>query len=186
MMLKRHERKQAKAGRPCKPGPRTESGQLSRAANAANEPSPDIVARVARMKIFGVTYEESRNPDLSTFIGRLFLGKELTTEQLTSLDKFIVCHAQYRSAIQVPDSLANRSTGRASTLDDEEQGKQFRKLEARYKGAVQTLVQLQSSMPTEHITFARENCILRDQQHTQCIGAIRLIANALERYWTRC
>ena len=181
MTLTRSERLKKKRGRPRSDGPRTESGQLSR----SKEEPADMVARIKRMQLFGLTYEQSNQPKASTFIGRLNMEGDITNDQYNAIDRLLVAKALYFASIDPPDSLAKRTSGPRLVLDAEEEGKRAAAILERYKGAMKTLIQLQHSFPSEKITMARENCIFNDCSMPELIGEIRLIANALQRYWER-
>lgn len=183
-MVTKAEKLRKKRGRPIKEAARTETGQLSRAKDAG--PAPDETARQARVRIFGISYEDAKTAEASTFVGRLcLLGQEgggITNDQYQAITKFLVNRDQYRRGIQVPDSLNNATSGAVPIFDDEEAVKRWNKTKERHLGAMQVLVQLQHSMPTEQITMARD-AIIADMQADFLIGAIRLVANCLEKFY---
>ena len=183
-MVTKAEKLRKKRGRPIKEGARTETGQLSRAKDAGSP--PDETARQARVRIFGISYEDAKTAEASTFVGRLcLLGQEgggITNDQYQAITKFLVNRDQYRRGIQVPDSLNNATSGAVPIFDEEEAAKRWQKVKERHLGAMSVLVHLQHSLPSEQITMARD-AIINDMRAEFLIGAIRLIGNALERYF---
>lgn len=181
MTMTRSE-KRKRRGRPRSDGPRTESGQLSRASG----PPADETARQARQRIFGISYEDTKNPDSATFVGRLaMLGTErgISREQYEAIERFLATRAQYRRGIQVPDSLANFTSGPTPIYDEEEAGKRFSKVKERHLGAVELITRLGNETRSPLIRLAFENCIIRDIEMSYLIGEIRMIGNSLMRFY---
>lgn len=178
MTLTRNEKLKRKRGRPRSDGPRTPSGQLSR----STELPADQLARMKRMQLFGLEYEATKKPEAATFIGRLCLGGDISQEQYAAIDRLIITRALYQSSIAVPDSLKRSGAASGSEQDPERQ----KALEDRYRGAMKVIEDLHTSLPRDGIIKAREQCIFMDHDHTELIGAIRLIGNALQKYYRGC
>jgi hypothetical protein len=170
--------KPKRRGRPRKPGPRTDSGQLSRASG----PPPDETARQARMRIFGVSEKDASTPEAATFIGRLTLLGDLSKEQYQAIERFLSIREQYRRGVGVPDSLANFTGGPSPAYDEDEAIKRFQKVKDRHMGAMRTIDDLAISLPRDRISAARE-AVITDQDAPDLIGAIRLLGNSLERFY---
>ena len=184
-MVTKAEKLRKKRGRPIKEGARTETGQLSRAKEQGSP--PDETARQARVRIFGISYEDAKTAEASTFVGRLcLLGQEgggITNDQYQAITKFLVNRDQYRRGIQVPDSLNNATSGAVPIFDEDEAAKRWQNVKERHLKAVETIEDLGTTVRSPLIRLAFDNCIIRDIEMPYLIGEVRMIGNSLERFY---
>ncbi|MBY7649613.1 MAG: hypothetical protein C4617_03850 [Candidatus Liberibacter europaeus] len=97
-------RKKKSIGRPCKKEvARTDSGRISRSKKTTL--SPEVVAKEARMRLFGLSALQAAQAEGGSRIGRLRLTGKISSEQYQAFVCFTNQYRQYMKTLQVADSL---------------------------------------------------------------------------------
>ncbi|MBX5131620.1 hypothetical protein HJB80_02795 [Rhizobium lentis] len=166
-----------KRGRPIKQDvARTDSGRISRAANA-NEP-PDKVAKEARMRLHGVSKEDASQPEAGTVIGRMKLSGELSKAQYDGLIRYSMTRERYMIAMGVPDSLRTRAGGVMNVAPDESD---IGAVEAW--GRVHNAVSEAQRQSNGNLVAALNFMVTRDEYYPHMVGDLRVVSNALVRHY---
>lgn len=172
-------------GRKCKENvSRTDGGRISRAANG-NEP-PDKLAKETRMRHYGVSEAEAKTPEAGTVIGRLKLkgrGDEqqpdsISENQYDALISYQMTRERYLIAIRAPDSLKNVAGGVLSIPDDDADRAAIAAWDR-----VQKVIRDAQCMDNGNLQAALQYLVVRDEYHPHLVGSLKVVANALFRFY---
>lgn len=164
-------------GRPCTQNvARTESGRISRAANA-NE-APDKLAKEVRMRMHGLTRDDAAQPEAGSVIGRMKLAGDLSTNQYDALISYMMTRERYMIAIRAPDSLKTRRGGVMAVASEDADGSAVAAWDR-----VQRVIRDAQAYETGNLAAALQFMVIRDEHHPHMVGDLRTVANALFRHY---
>lgn len=176
--------RQRKGGRPRTEGaPREASGKVDRKWAAAK--TTDDVMRTgvtARMRLFGITYEEAKSQEGGTVIGRMLLAKELSADQARAAERYAEIRNAYQRAIgAVPETGVAPpppmfETGGGSFEDFCESAK------AAQRGLQNCLQSIMAEARSNTPVAALDVFITRDTYAAHLVGDLRIALNALHRH----
>ncbi len=165
-------------GRPCKPDvARTDSGRISRAANS-NEEAPDKLAKETRMRLHGVTREDAAQPEAGTFIGRLKMASQISAAQYEAFVRYQMTRERYLIAINAPGGLATKSGGVMNVPDPESD----RMAIATWDKLMRSISEAQR-YERGSLMAALNYIVSRDEEHHHMVGDLRIVGNALCRFY---
>lgn len=174
----RIKRERQKRGRPCKTDvPRTESGRISRAKNP--DEAPDRLAKLKRVAMFGVKFEEAGVQEFGTVIGRLLKSEEINAQQYRALQRYGELAERYKAIMLVPDSLKRKEGGGVMRIPDDESEIQVRE---KWRDVVRVINDAQSAH-RGNLMASLNYIVSRDEFHEHMLGDARVAANALVRYY---
>jgi predicted hydrocarbon binding protein len=174
----RIRKKRQQRGRPCKEDvARTESGRISYAKGAGE--APDVLARRKRVEMFGVKLKDAGMQNAGSFIGRMFIAREINDAQHRALYRYGEDHARYMSVMQVPDSLRTKSGGSVMRISNDEADVQTR---SRWREVQRSITDAQSHH-NGNLLAALQFMVIRDQFHEHMVGDLRIAANVLVRHY---
>jgi len=139
----------------------------------------------ARIRVLGVAPEDSRDQFAGSFVGRLFLGGQITRQQLEAAQiYFSECanHTRVTGAPKAPGAVdLNATHGSSGDIEDVEQ---VRRIVDRYKSARAAVTEKQiECRGFANLFGALSVCVLMDKPATNLIGDLRLGLGALARHY---
>lgn len=164
---------------------REPNGRISR-SGIPHEPA-DTVAVEARMRHTGLSAQDARDQKAATFIGYLnILGRRdgLSNEQYDAAIDFLDLRAAYLRAIKAPNaSMSSEMRGSSGDLITEEYELWCRSVIQRYADCRKAIMEAQMENRTENLWAAVDYCMLREEWHSHMIPALRVVCNALGRFF---
>jgi hypothetical protein len=140
--------------------------------------APDRLAKETRVRLHGIDRDDADQPEAGTFIGRLKLSRQISHEQYESFVRYEMTRERYYMAINAPDSLKTRRGGVMSIPSDDDD-----------KGAIVAWDKLTRAI-MEAQKYERGNLmaalnflVTRDEEHHHMIGDLRVVGNALCRFY---
>ena len=179
----------ARAGRKRKIGVKRVNGRISQRKTDVvqrreeTEAQATETARQARMRVFGVDFEDTMNPDTATVPGRLKRAKVINAGQLKAAYRYEACVAAYRAAIAAPTGDVLGGGHPPAYLASEEE--RYQRAKARYDGAVAAVLAENAIHKNRgcNMPAALEVIVLRDVDAPHLHGDLRLALNALAHYF---
>lgn len=183
-------------GRPKKKGvPRTPSGRISRAKE-----QPARVALEARARMHSISIDKAQDQRAATFLGRLHMtyvawerrdkGKDkpqpahsISTRQYFALLQYQDLHNDYLKAIGAPGAYYEPYLGNSG--DEDANARWAHAVKKSYEAAREAIQSAQNYQRQHNLWAALDYCLLRDQEHTEMIGALRELGNTLSRHFAR-
>lgn len=177
-------RRQRNAGRPrIEDAAREPSGRISR-SGIPHEPA-DVVALEARIKHMGVPRSEAKNQKAATFIGYLsILGRRdgISASQYDALVSFLDLRSSYLRAIKAPDSTLSSVPGAGTAGITEAYEDWCRSTVERY-GKCRLAIQEAQNQSRSNLWAALDICVVRGERQSHMIPDIRIVGNALARFF---
>ena len=175
--------KARKGGRPRKTN--VDRDPCGRIAKGSNDPSAMDTAVKARMRLFGITYEEGKSQEGGTVIGRMLIAKEITVDQYRAAERYAEAKNAFQRAIgAVPDA------GRPPPPPMFETGASD--FESFCKRARESYASMQEAMRNVMIEHRSPNAvsaldvfITKDVHVPHLVGDLRIALNALHRHFTQ-
>lgn len=170
-------------GRPRLDGPREPNGRLSR--SGIDHGPADVVALEARRRIFGLSGDTAKDQKAGTFIGRLnLLGREsgLSNSQYDAAVEYLELRAAYLRAISAPGRVTDGDVGSGSSRPDEYEQWVRDTVEA-YEKCRKAIQEAQNDNRGANMWAALDLCVIQDQDLPHMIGDLRLLCNALARFF---
>lgn len=179
------EKIRAKKGRPRMDNvPREPNGKVSR-SGIDHEPA-NVVAITARARHTGLPVEKAKDQKAASFIGYLnLIGSRdgLSDDQYEAATKYLTLRAAYLKAIKAPDrTLDNGIPGSAGDEISDGYVEWCKRTRDRY-GECRRAIQESQNETRENLWSALDYCIIRDERHSHMIGGLRLVCNALARFF---
>lgn len=175
----------AKRGRPKMEGvAREPNGRVSR--SGIDHGPADVVALDARRRHLGLTKEQAKDQKAGSFIGYLnLIGPDdgLSDRQYEAATNYLNLRQAYLRAIKAPGFLVDGETGiPASDVTDayEEWVMDTKEVYADCRKAIQ---EAQNENRRANLWAALDLCIHQDQAMYHMVGDIRLLTNALGRFF---
>ncbi|WP_174804369.1 hypothetical protein [Martelella limonii] len=165
-----------KRGRPRKEGPRTDSGQLSRAKE-----DPRKVAVEARMRLFGLSKHAASKQEANSVIGRMEQRGEIMYRQYEALREYHRLATAYKRRIGAPDSLCSSSAGPVIEMSEEDEEQSMKALRKRYDEANAAVRAVMREGGFSNGFKVIEWMVFRDIEMPHLVGVLRLVANGLAR-----
>ena len=181
-------------GRKRKPGPREPNGKPSRrkgdvaaqrkAAWDATQMEAMATALEARQRLFGLDQANARSQHAGSFIGRLYIGREISAGQYEALcaweklarEHAIVCGAPKGDTADDPSRVSGRSNGDSTSYEA--------RVMEKYRSAHRAIQERQNELRGVGALFAALNeCVERDREFHHLVGSLREASNALARHF---
>lgn len=180
------QRRKSKRGRPKVEGvAREPNGRISR-SGIDHEPA-NVVALNARMRHRGITEAQARDQKAATFIGYLnLLGPRdgLSTPQYEALVNFLELYQANLRAIGAPNAIIDRQTvGNPGDEPSDLYIDWCNRTRQNYLECRVAIREAQSEHRSENLWDALNYCVIKDETHSRMIGALRLVANAMARFF---
>ena len=178
----------SRAGRKRKQGVKRVNGRISqRKEDVARhreetEREATATAREARQRVFGISSEDTMNPDTATVPGRLKRARVINAGQLKAAYRYEACVMAYRAVIGVP--RAGASSGHpAEYLATEEE--RYQRAKSRYEGAAAAVLAENALHKNRgsNLPAALDTIVMRDVDVHHMHGDLRLALNALAHYF---
>ncbi|UTO28190.1 hypothetical protein [Bartonella harrusi] len=174
-----------KRGRPRITGKlREPNGRISRAKKPRTP--PPLLTIEMRAKHFGLTLEEAKNPLSSSYIGRLCLlgykqdGSGISKEQYETAQRYLQIRNDYLCAKGLPSGYYDDFTH----ASNENAHKQWiQKATDHYDGMKKAIQEAQNSHRQHNFHAALQYLVVEDQQLPSLVHSLRLILNALDKYF---
>lgn len=184
------KRRANKGGRPrIEDAERDPCGRISK--KGASNSAMDTAVK-ARMRLFGITYEEGKSQEGGTTVGRMLIAKEITIDQYRAAERYAEVKNAFQRAIgAVPDAGVPPPPPEfeRGVSDFESFCKQARLTWSgdERTGAVGVVGVLRNVM-VEHrspnAVAALDVFITKDAYEPTLVGDLRLALNALHRHFT--
>ena len=175
----------AKRGRPkMEDAAREPSGRVSR--SGIDHGPADVVALDARRRHLGLTCDQAKDQKAGSFIGYLsLLGPidGLSNQQYEAATNYLGLHNAYLRAIGAPGRVLDGETGiPASEVTDAyiDWVIDTKEVYADCRKAIQAA---QNENRRANLWAALDLCIIQDQAHHHMIGDLRVVCNALARFF---
>lgn len=177
-----------KAGRKRKAGVKRVNGRISqRKADVAVQRQETVeaataTARQARIRLFGISAEDTMNPDTATVVGRLKRQKVITAAQLKAAYRYEACVLAYRAAIGAPRSGETAGPPSEYLASEEER---YHRAKERYEGAMAAVTRENALHKHRGSNFhgALQAIVMRDLDLPHLYGDLRLGLNALAHFF---
>lgn len=176
----------AKRGRPKMEGvAREPNGRVSR--SGIDHGPADVVALDARRRHLGLTKEQARDQKAGSFIGYLnLIGPRdgLSDDQYEAATSYIDLRSSYLRAIKAPDAtINNRVVGGAGDEVSDAYVEWASSVRDRYAGCRKAIQEAQNENRHANLWAALDLCIHQDQAVHHMVGDLRLLTNALARFF---
>ena len=182
----------ARAGRKCKPYPRTPSGRISEAKTvidrraAETEAEATDTAITARVRMFGVSREEAKQPTMGSVVGRMLRERVIRRDQHEAADRYFKALLRHQIAIgAVPAAREPRDEASSGGGDDPEAAHQAFCVSARaewhrVEAVVNRVTQEERSLAPK---AALDLIVVQGIHDHRLVGPLRVVLNALGRLW---
>ncbi|UNE53957.1 hypothetical protein [Bartonella machadoae] len=174
-----------KRGRPRITGKlREPNGRISR-AKKPHTPPPLLTIEM-RAKHFGLTLEEAKNPLSSSYIGRLCLlgykqdGAGISKEQYETAQRYLQIRNDYLCAKGLPSGYYD---GFPHASDEKAHKQWIQKATDHYEDMKKAIQEAQNSHRQHNFHAALQYLVVEDQQLPSLVHSLRLILNALYKYF---
>jgi hypothetical protein len=169
-----------------KPGKRTASGQLSRAADTHQEHIDPIMTR---MRLFGLNAADARDQKASTVIGRMLLTGELgklphSEIMYNAAVSYLSTKEAFQRAVKSPDALRSGDAGGSGdTFEGEEYDRRCKSAIEKWE-AVKRAVQDENNLHRyANMYAALDYIVCRNEDHPHMYGDCRLGLNAVAHHF---
>lgn len=143
-------------------------------------------ARMARIRVFGITAEDAMNPDTATVVGRLKRAGVINAGQLMAAHRYEACVASYRAAIAAPrDRVGSDLNGVGGVSPVPEDEARYIRTRDRYFAAIRAVLDENGLHKNRggNLPGALDAIVLRDIDVPHLHGDLRLALNALSHYF---
>lgn len=159
---------------------REPNGRVSRAKQPA-----DVVALEARRRHLGLPKEKLRDQKAGTFIGYLnLIGKSdgLSDDQYDAAIEYLDLRNAYLRAIQAPGRIMD-GTGSPTMEITQAYEDWANRTKDQYAECRKAIQEAQNEHRRANLWAALDYCIERDERHHHMIGDLRLLCNALAKFF---
>lgn len=177
-----------------KSGTREKNGRLSRKPEdiearrklAWDAAAQDAVSTVmeARQRLYGLSETDARDQKAGSFIGRLYMSKELSRSQYEALCMY--GESAYANASITPGPKPDTAfdPNRVVGISWEENEARDKAIRERHRKAQAAVQEKQNELRlTANLFSALYECVQRDREVYHMIGDLRAAANALARHY---
>lgn len=175
----------AKRGRPrMENAAREPNGRISR--SGIDHGPADVVALDARRRHLGLTKDQAKDQKAGTFIGYLnLLGPTdgLSNAQYEGAINYINLREAYLRAINAPGRVVDGAAGIPTTEITEAYEDWVRGTKETYTACRDAIQEAQNEHRGCNLWAALDYCIHQDQRVNHMIGDLRLLTNALARFF---
>ncbi|MDD9329130.1 MAG: hypothetical protein PV353_01640 [Bartonella sp.] len=159
---------------------REPNGRISRAKKPFV--AADQLAIEMRAKHFGLTKQEAKNPLSSTYIGRLCLNGELTQEQYDAAQKYLQIKNNYLCAKGLPNAVYDEMP---SSSDDKARDQWVQLVTEQFSNVQEVIRETQGFYRQHNLYAALQYLVVEDQTLPYLVSSLRIILNALQKYFTQ-
>ncbi|WP_254475260.1 hypothetical protein [Bartonella sp. B1098] len=172
-------KKRAKRGRPRIEGCiREPNGRISR-TKMPRDPI-DKLAIEMRVKHFGLTIEEAKNPLSGTYIGRLYLQGNLNQDQYDAAQKYLEVRNDYLCAKTLPSAIYNEMP---SSSDEAAREKWVEFATKQFFNMQEVIKETQHLYRQHNFYAALQYLVVEDQPLPHLIPSLRIVLNTLQKYF---
>jgi len=172
--------KRKKGGRPRKQGvKRYPCGQIHH----------DEIERAAvhtvietRMRMYGMTEKQARDPMAGTAIGRLCMGKEISIDQYDVAAKYLAIRSAYLRGIGAPSDGHDPRPEYAGSGGSHEDFVRLAK--SNYEAAHEVIKSHMFAERSPNGTVALDMIVVRDVDAPHLVGDLRTLLNVLSRHFS--
>lgn len=138
----------------------------------------------ARMRVYGVKPENSRDQMAGSFIGRLCIQRNLTRHQYDAALAWLEDMENHAAVISAPRSPGAVDLNAAKGRNDHENVDYVTRCMARYKAANKAVQDKQNELgPHAHLFGALDTLVRRDVPLEHLVGDLRIALNALVKHY---
>lgn len=159
---------------------REPNGRISR-AKTLREPV-DHLALTTRVKRFGLTLQEAKNPLAGTYIGRLCLQGVLTQGQYDTAQQYLQIRNNYLCAKGLPNAIYDEMP---SSSDDKARDKWVEFATEQFLNMQEALKEAQCLYRQHNLYAAMQYLVIEDQMLPHLVNSLRVALNALQKYFNR-
>lgn len=173
-----------KRGRPRIDGAREPSGRLSR--SGVDHGPADVVALEARRRHLGITKDQAKDQKAGTFIGYLsLLGARdgLSDDQYEAAISYLGLREAYLRAISAPGRVLDGEAGSQNSEITDAYEQWVSSTKESYAACRAQIQASQNEHRRANLWAALDICIHQDQRVDHMIGDLRLLTNALCRFF---
>ena len=178
-------KREAKRGRPyMQDAAREPSGRVSR--SGIDHGPADIVALKARVRHTGLPAEQAKDQKAATFVGYLnMLGSRdgLSEAQHEAVVNFMSLRTSYLRAIKAPGVILDGEIGQPSDDISEAYEDWVRDTKEAYHECRKAIQEAQNDNRHVNLWAALDICVIQDQWMHHMIGDVRILCNALSRFF---
>lgn len=164
---------------------REPNGRVSR--SGIDHGPADVVAIEARMRHTGLSREKAKDQKAETFIGYLnLIGPRdgLSDDQYGAITSYTDLRSAYLRAIKAPNAvLSNGEIGMPSPEVSDGYVEWCRAAREHYRDCEKAIMAAQMENRSENLLAALDLIIIRGERHNHLIGATRILANHLARFF---
>lgn len=163
---------------------REPNGRVSR--SGIDHGPADIVALKARARHTGLTVEKAKDQKAATFIGYLnLIGPRdgLSEAQHEAAINFMSLRTSYLRAIKAPGAVLDGEAGQPSEEISEAYEDWVRDTKEAYHECRKAIQDAQNECRFANLWAALDICIIQDQWMHHMIGDVRILCNALARFF---
>lgn len=175
----------AKRGRPMIEGvAREPSGRVSRSGR--DHGPADVVALDARRRHLGLTRDQAKDQKAGSFIGYLnLIGPRdgLSDDQYKAATNYLGLHTAYLRAINAPGRVLDGEAGTPPAEVTDEYVDWVIDTKEVYADCRRAIQEAQNENRRANLWGALDICIHQDQHMHHMIGDLRLLTNALARFF---
>ncbi|MCZ2204010.1 hypothetical protein [Bartonella sp. A05] len=172
-------KKHAKRGRPRINGcTREPNGRISR-AKAPREPV-DKLAIEMRVKHFGLTVEEAKNPLSGSYVGRLYLQGALTQDQYDAAQRYLQIRNNYLCAKGFPSAIYDEMP---VTSDSDAREKWIEFVKEQFLDLQEIVKETQGLYRQYNFYAALQYIVIEDQSLPHLVNSLRIVLNALHKHF---
>lgn len=175
----------SKRGRPrMENAAREPSGRISR--SGIDHGPADVVALAARRRHLGITKDQAKDQKAGTFIGYLNLighTDGLSDHQYEGATNYLGLREAYLRAINAPGRVLDGATGMPATEITEAYEDWVSGTKQSYAACRDVIQTAQNEHRGCNLWAALDLCIHQDQHMSHMIGDLRLLTNALARFF---
>lgn len=166
-------------------GPREPSGRVSR--SGIDHGPADVVALKARARHTGLPTALAKDQKAATFIGYLnLIGPRdgLSVPQYDAAVNFLGLRTAYLRSIKAPGIVMDGDAGGPpSDYISEEYEEWAQDTKEVYKDCRDAIQQAQNENRSSNLWAALDICVIQDQWMHHMIGDVRILCNALSRFF---
>lgn len=178
-------KRKLKRGRPMMgDAAREPNGRVSRSGR--DHGPADVVALDARRRHMGLSRDQAKDQKAGTFIGYLnLIGRRdgISDDQYEAATQFMSLREAYLRAINAPGRVIDGEAGTPSSEPTEAYERWVEDTKASYEACRKAIQEAQNENRRANLWAALDHCIIQNRAFHHMIGDVRLLTNALARFF---
>lgn len=143
-----------------------------------------MVGLEARVRVYGVKSENSRDQMAGSFVGRLCMDREISRAQYEAAMTWMEDASNYSIAIRSPRMPGAIDLNRTRGINDYENVDRVKRWTAKYKAACKAVQEKQIELRGRaNLMGALDTCVMRDVALYHLVGDLRYALNALVKHY---